>query len=53
VNPAKILMKLYHMLVLKLSKKIANWSFEDVVVFKYFGTKFTDQNCVQKEITAY
>jgi hypothetical protein len=34
----------------KHSTKIANWSFEDVPVFKYLGTTLTDQNWTQEEI---
>jgi hypothetical protein len=30
--------------------KIANRSFEDVVKFKYLGTRLTDKNCMQEEI---
>jgi sorting nexin-29 len=36
----------------KRSIKIANRSFEDVVKFKYLGTKLTDQNCMHEEINS-
>jgi hypothetical protein len=34
----------------KHSIKTANWSFEGVAKFRYFGTKLTDQNCMQEQI---
>jgi hypothetical protein len=32
------------------SIKIANWSFEDVAKFRYFGTKLRDKNCMHEGI---
>jgi hypothetical protein len=32
------------------SIKIVNMSYENVVKFKYLGTKLTDQNCIHNEI---
>jgi hypothetical protein len=37
----------------KHSIKIANRSFEGVAKFKYLGTKLTEQNCMNEEITAH
>jgi hypothetical protein len=53
VNPEKIMYMLLscsQKVGQKNSKKIANWSFEDVAKFEYFGTTKTDQNYMHEEI---